>query len=303
MKILYIDRETGKERVEAVPGDKLIQWSYNTNIGKGFLELFTKKKLFSNFMGFLMNTSYSRRKIKSFVEDHQIDLKESERETLEEYESFNDFFIRKLKKETRPIDTRPHILISPADGKILVFEAINIHRLIQVKGLEYTLAELIGDEALATEYEGGVCIVVRLAPADYHRFHFPQGGIPTKSQPIKGSYYSVNPHALKRIEKLYCQNKRELTVLESDYLDKILMLEVGATGVGTIIQTYQPGQRVEKGAEKGYFKFGGSTTILFLKKNVIKMDQDLLDNTEQGYETKVKMGEALGKALKKEPIT
>ena len=112
---------------------------------------------------------------------------------------------------------------------------------------------------------------------------------------IPGNYYSVNPIALERIPKLYCQNKREWSVFKSDNFGDILHIEVGATCVGTIIQTYTTNKRVNKGDEKGYFKFGGSTTILLLKKDLVKIDEDIINQTKLGYETMVLMGESIGK--------
>jgi phosphatidylserine decarboxylase len=150
---------------------------------------------------------------------------------------------------------------------------------------------------LAEEYDKGVCIVVRLCPADYDRFHFPDSGIPKGVRKINGMYYSVNPIALQEIAKIYCQNKREITFFESDHFDKIAYIEVGATCVGSIIQTYTKEEVVNKGEEKGYFKFGGSTVVLFLKKGQVKIDEDILKNTQKGIETKVNMGECIGKKL------
>lgn len=298
MRIVYIDRKTKEEKVEIVAGDKAIMWSYDTAIGKGLLELIIKKRFFSSLFGGFMDTSYSKRRIQSFIDQLGINIDEAQREGIAEYKSFNDFFARSLKPDARPINTDRDAFVSPADGKILAYENIDIHRLIQVKGFEYSLAELIGNKELAEEYDGGTCIVVRLAPADYHRFHFPDGGIPSKSNLIQGSYYSVNPYALNKIAKLYCQNKRELTVFESNHFSKILLIEVGATGVGGIIQTFKANTPVEKGQEKGYFKFGGSTTILFLKRNMIKIDEDILQNTRNGFETKVYMGESIAYRIK-----
>lgn len=71
-------------------------------------------------------------------------------------------------------------------------------------------------------------------------------------------------------------------------------MEVGATCVGSIIQTYNPNTKISKGSEKGYFKFGGSTVILFFKENTIKIDDDILTQTKLGYETSVIMGETIG---------
>ncbi|HHV64582.1 MAG TPA: phosphatidylserine decarboxylase [Peptococcaceae bacterium] len=294
MSVYYFDRESGGKRKELVAGAKYLQWLYATKTGSFLLHFLIKRKLFSSFYGRLQDTSLSRHKIKRFVTELEIDMREAEREDINMYRTFNDFFTRKLKPEARPINKDPRVLISPADGRLLAWENIQSDKLLQVKGMTYTLADLLQDKRLADSYEQGACVVIRLNPADYHRFHFPDSGIPAQSVKIKGKYYSVNPLALKRIPRLYCENKRELTVFNSDNFGQMLLMEIGATCVGSIVQTYTPGKYTLKGSEKGYFKFGGSTIILFLPKNAVKIDADLLQNTAAGSETKIKMGEQIG---------
>ena len=114
------------------------------------------------------------------------------------------------------------------------------------------------------------------------------------SNKVLGNYYSVNPTALERVPKLYCQNKREWSIFHSKNFGDVIHVEVGATCVGSIIQSYTPNQKVKKGDEKCYFKFGGSTTILFFKKNTVTIDDDILLQSSFGFETKVNMGEKIG---------
>ena len=101
--------------------------------------------------------------------------------------------------------------------------------------------------------------------------------------------------ALHKKARIYCQNKREFTLFHSDNFGDLLLIEVGATCVGSIVQTFVPRKRVEKGAQKGYFKFGGSTVILFAQRGMVKIDGDLIKNTQEGLETKVKMGMGIAK--------
>ena len=294
MEIYYIDRKTGEKKKETVAGDRLLNWTYDTRAGKSLLELFIKRRLFSTIMGTYMDLPLSKKRITSFIEELELDVNEADREKAEEYLNFNDFFARKLKPGARKIDKRQDSFVSPADGRVLAYAGIDIKELIQVKGFVYSLAELFSNDTLAKEYEGGTCIVVRLCPADYHRFHFPAAGVAGKSKAIKGQYYSVSPIALGKVANIYCQNKREYTIFESEDFAEIVLMEVGATCVGSIIQTYEAGSTVNKGDEKGYFKFGGSTTILFVKKGMLKVDEDILKNTEAGIETRVLMGEKIG---------
>lgn len=136
--------------------------------------------------------------------------------------------------------------------------------------------------------------MLRLAPVDYHRYHFIDGGVCGESRRIKGSYYSVNPIALETVVNVFCRNKREYSILHSENFGKILSVEVGAASVGSIVQTYIPGKKVDRGDEKGYFKFGGSTVLLFLEKNRAVIDRDILEQTQIGYETRVLAGERIG---------
>lgn len=289
MEIKYFDRETNLINTEKVAGERYLKWLYENPIGLGLLEMLVKRKFFSYFYGKLQDTSWSTRKIQPFIKDYDIDMSDYKL-SAREFKSFNDFFYRELKEGARPIASDPGSLISPADGRLLAFDNINIKELVQVKGSTYSLSQFIGDIELAEAYQGGACFIIRLCPLDYHRFHFPAAGVAENSREITGDYYSVNPIALSKIAEIYCRNKRQLTIFNSEDFNDILLIEVGATCVGSIVQTYCPNDKLAKGEEKGYFKFGGSTVIMFLKPNTIRIDQDLLDNTLRGIETRVKMG-------------
>ncbi|MDU4953010.1 MAG: phosphatidylserine decarboxylase [Clostridium sp.] len=294
--IKIYNRSTKKYEIEKVAGETYLKWCYSSPVGMKFLELFIKKKAFSKLYGKFCDSSLSKRKISSFINDLDIDMSLCEKD-IEDFSSFNDFFIRKLKPEARPITNDKNILISPGDGRLTAFSNIDLDRLVQIKGLTYSLKELINNDSVAEDYNGGVCLILRLCPTDYHRFHFVDDGICSETKKIDGSYYSVNPIALEKIPNLFCQNKREWSILKSKNFDDILCMEVGATCVGTIIQTYEPNTEVSKGDEKGYFKFGGSTTVLFLKKDTVEIDKDLLEHSSLGIETQVLMGEGIGRKL------
>ncbi|MCC5912207.1 MAG: phosphatidylserine decarboxylase [Clostridiaceae bacterium] len=297
MDIFFIDRKTGEKKKEIVAGERFIRWVYETKIGETVLETLVKKKIINSLYGKFQNLPTSRRKIEKFVHELSIDIEESEIVKLNDYKNFNDFFARKLKREARPICNNPDRVISPADGRLLAYENIDMNNIVQIKGSYYTLKELFQNEKLAVEYNKGACVVIRLCPADYHRFHFPDSGIPQDSMPIKGAYYSVNPMALEKVARIYCQNKREFTLFQSDHFGKIVLMEVGATCVGSIVQTNEAKVRVVKGQEKGCFRFGGSTVIMFFKENTIKVDADIIKNTKEGFETKVNMGESIASTI------
>lgn len=294
--IQVYNRKTNKYDTENVAGDKYIKWAYESPIGKSFVELFIKRKLFSKLYGNFCDSKLSVKKINSFIKNFNIDTDIFTNDPSD-FKSFNDFFIRKLTPESRPINKDKNILISPGDGRLLAYTNIDINSLIQVKGITYSLSELLEDNPIANEYAGGTCLVLRLCPVDYHRLHFIDDGIPEKSNIVNGNYYSVNPTALERIPKLYCQNKREWSILHSENFGDVILMEVGATCVGSIVQTYEPNKKISKGDEKSYFKFGGSTTILFFKENTVTIDDDILIQSSFGFETKVIMGEKIGEKI------
>lgn len=291
--IKFYNRQTKEYEAEQVAGDTYLKWTYSSPVGMKLLELLIKKKLFSKLYGSFCDSKKSKKKIATFIKNFNIDMSHSEK-TLEQFESFNDFFTRKLNREARPINNTTEIVISPGDGRLVAYENIDLNKLVQIKGYTYSFNKLIDDPSIASKFSEGTCLILRLCPTDYHRFHFIDNGICEEAKKIKGDYYSVNPVALKEIPELFCKNKREWSIFHSDNFGDVLCIEVGATCVGSIIQTYIPGNKIKKGEEKGYFKFGGSTTILFFENGKVKIDEDIIEQTNKGYETKVFMGEKIG---------
>lgn len=292
--IKIYNRNTKKYEIEKVAGARGIDILYNTKPGKIGLELMIKRKFLSRLAGLYFDSGLSKARIKPFIDDLNIDMNECS-SNYNDFKSFNEFFVRKLKPDARPFNTDDSVLISPGDGRMQAWMNIDMEKLVQVKGSYFTLRELVGDDAVANRYKGGCYVILRLCPTDYHRFHFIDKGVCSETQKIKGAYYSVNPSALYNIPRVFCRNKREYSILYSENFGDILYMEVGATFVGSIIQTYKPETIVKKGDEKGYFKFGGSTVILFFKKDTIVIDDDIVEQTLEGFETSVKAGEKIGR--------
>lgn len=294
--IKYYNRKTKNYEIEKVAGEKYLNWTYSSPVGMTLLEALMKKKFFSSLYGWYIDSPLSKKKIPDFVKEFNLDMTITEK-AEDAFTSFNDFFYRKLKTHARPIDLARNSVVSLGDGKLYAYENIDLDKIVQVKGFTYSLKELIKDDATSARYAKGTCLILRLCPTDYHRFHFVDNGTCTDTVKIKGSYYSVNPIALQKVEKLFCENKREWSIFHSDNFGDILYVEVGATCVGSIIKTYTPNKKVNKGDEKGYFKFGGSTVILFFEPNKIKIDKDILEQTDKGIETYVLMGEKIGERV------
>ena len=291
MTIEFIDRATGQMIKENPPGESLLNFLYNTPIGKLSLEILVKRKIISTIYGRYMDSKRSAKKIQGFVDDLGINMEESQR-PISDFKTFNDFFYRKLAPGARPIGEG---IVSPGDGKLLAFEDASQVNSFYIKGKEFSLTEFLSSSPYASSYNHGPMIILRLAPNDYHRYHFPYKGHAAKPLKIKGPLYSVSPYALvKNFTRVFVENKREITSLETKDKGKMLIIPVGATMVGSILQTYTSDTDIAKGDEMGYFAFGGSTIVLLFEEGKVQIDQDLLDNTKNGMETGVKMGETIG---------
>lgn len=291
--ILYYNRYTQALEEEAIYGEKWLRWAYESRIGRPTTKLVLKRAWFSAWYGWRMDSFSSKKKILPFIEKYSLDTKEFQ-DSPTHYRCFNDFFCRKLKKDARPIDLSNNTVVFPADGRHLGFQDSSKISNIFVKGQKFDLKSFLNNEKLAKRYQGGALLISRLCPTDYHRFHFPISGVPTNPHYIQGDLLSVNPIALRKHIQIFWQNRRMYTEIQTPSKAKVLMAEIGATCVGHIHQTFKPQHTVRKGTEKGFFKFGGSSTILLFEPGFIQLCQDLQTQSSLGYELFAKMGDVLG---------
>ncbi|MBQ7395739.1 MAG: phosphatidylserine decarboxylase [Lentisphaeria bacterium] len=288
-KIQLYDRKSKSVITETVMGNGALRFAYNTLLGNCLSGLLFNTSGLSRLLGKYYDSKFSRKDIKKLASIPGCLAEEAEF-APDHYQSFNDFFTRRLKTGARPFSAEPQVMCSPADGRLLVYENLTPNSAVPVKGAKRTLSDLCCQLALP---ETLAVAVVRLAPVDYHRFHFPcdcvQNELPMV---VNGKYHSVNPIAFKRYPDVYTENTRQITELESELFGKLIYIEVGAFGVGSIIRTSNAGSHL-KMDEKGYFKFGGSTVILIFDNSKVKFDTDLLENSEKGYETIIRCGEQI----------
>lgn len=297
--IIYIDRKSGEKLKEEVYKESAIQLLYGDSWFSWFLRpwmlpILTKWPFISSCYGHLQKHSSSMRKIRPFIKKFQID-KSDFLDPVHHFRSFNDFFIRKLKPEARPIYPNPSVAVIPADGRYYFYENIETCDGFIVKGQKFDLPTLLGSASLAQKYRDGSMVMARLCPTDYHRFHFPCDCIPGTTRMINGKLFSVNPIAIKKNLHIFTENKRAICELDSKIFGKILYLEIGAMCVGSIKETYTPNTWQPKGGEKGYFEFGGSALILLFEKGAIEFDADLLAATQEGFEIRCLLGQSMGK--------
>jgi phosphatidylserine decarboxylase len=291
--VCYRDRQTGAIVTEPVFAETTLRWFYENPLGFQVFNVFLNNPTFCWLYGRWQNSPSTCKKIPEFVARYGINLEEAEL-PCDRYPSFNAFFSRRLKPGVRPFVSRPEIFCSPGDGKVLVYPQLQAQTRIPVKGRSISLAGLLASEAAAQPYRGGSALVIRLAPYDYHRFHFPDDGEASLAKTIEGQYHSVNPIALARVPDTFCRNKRAVTDLNSKHFGRIAYIEVGALTVASIVQTYTPGF-VSRGQEKGHFQYGGSTLVLLFEPGAIAFDPDLIEDSANGLEVHVLAGSQLGK--------
>ena len=286
--IEYIDRATGEKVVESVMGDGALRFAYETLLGRTLWPVLFGSKFLSALLGRRYDSPKSRKDIRSLAAIPGCRAEEAEK-PLAEYGSFNEFFTRRLKPGARPLGEG---VVSPADGRLMLYLDADADRPFPLKGATRNLREVFGPGDAPTVAGRCDIAVIRLAPVDYHRFHFPcDCRTPGPARVVPGKYHSVNPIALLRHPDVYADNERQILRCETAF-GPLWMVDVGAFGVGTIVQTYR-GERHAKGDEKGYFKFGGSTVIMVAPAGALVFDGDLVANSAAGLETRVKFGERI----------
>jgi phosphatidylserine decarboxylase len=295
--IRYYDRYAHTVKTERIYGERWLRFAYENPVGRFFVWLLVRRAIFSRWYGWKMNKRISGNEVLPFIIKYDLDVDEFAKSAFD-YRTFNEFFFRALKPAARPIAPAGNVAVFPADGRHLAFPNVDTVEGFYVKGMKFTLAELLGDAALAEKFAGGAMLISRLCPVDYHRFHFPVAGMPGEARLIQGWLYSVSPVALRRNIRYLVENKRMITLIESPEFGTVAFLEVGATNVGSIRQGYVPGRVVQKGDEKGLFAFGGSCVITLFQQGRIRFDADIVEQSEQCIETYAKMGDRLGEAAK-----
>ena len=290
--IEYVDRASGERVVESVMGDGALRFAYETLLGRTLWPMLFGSKAVSAVMGRYYDSKRSRKAIAQLANIPGCRKEEAEK-SPEEYESFNAFFTRRLKPGARPVGEG---FTSPSDGRLRLYLNVDANEPFPLKGAKKSLKTIVGEAYEANFASSRLDIaVVRLAPVDYHRFHFPcDCRTPEPPLVIPGEYHSVNPIALLKRPDVYVDNERQVVACEAAF-GRFWMIDVGAFGVGTIVQTYS-GVEHAKGEERGYFKFGGSTVVVVTRAGALKFDDDIVKNSADGVETLVKCGEKIAQA-------
>lgn len=289
--LYFYRRGSDQKEEEIILGGGLMRWAYQSRAGRALTGFLFNRRWPSRLAGWYADSRWSRRQIAPVIRNLGIDTGELDA-PVESYATFNAFFTRRLKPGARPFALEPAEVASPADGRVLVYPQLQQTTLLPIKGKSFTVDALLGMPAAG--YAGGSLAVVRLCPADYHRFHFPCDARVIAQHRIPGRYHSVNTLVVAMGVDVFSENERQVTLLENEQLGEFALVEVGAFGVGSIVQTFT-GAEVRKGEEKGYFQYGGSTIVLLFRRERVEFCPDLVAHSAEGIETFLRAGELLAK--------
>jgi len=279
--MMLYDRKSGSVIPELESGKKGLEFLYNTTLGRMILKIATMPFI-SNLSRAYYGSVLSKHSIKGFVKKNSIDITDEE---ISEFKTFNEFFTRRRQV---PFCNEESVLCAVADSKLSYYD-ISPELRINVKKSNYSVAEILDDEKMAQRFSGGCCMVFRLAVDDMHHYFFFDKGNVISQKKIKGELHTVRPISEKY--NVFTRNKREVTVMETKNFGLAAYVEVGALMVGRIVNA--PIGEFERGTEKGYFEFGGSTVIVLLEKKP-QFDSDIQKANAEGIETKVVAGERIG---------
>lgn len=240
--------------------------------------------------------------IRSFSKAYNVKLDEYERQSLNAYESFNDFFTRELKDDARQIDATKHGIVSPADGIISQLGQIKDHKVLQAKGRYYDIGQLLADSEDGRYFADGSFATVYLAPSNYHRVHMPFTGTLTQTRYVPGTLFSVNTTTAANIPDLFARNERLVCLFDTEY-GKAAVVMVGAMIVAGIesvatgkitrtddIQEAEHSIYLQQGDELGRFYLGSTAIVILPKEAKADWQDHMMANTT------VQMGQLLGLA-------
>lgn len=268
--------------------DNFLKKLYGSIGGRCILKILTKPAI-SKVAGIFLDSGLSAFIIEPFIKKNNIDM--SEYIQNKQYKSYNDFFTREIKKKCRPIDNNSQVFISPCDGRISIYD-INDNSSFIIKDTLYNVETITKSKKAAEIYKNGTFVIIRLCVDNYHRYCYLDNGTKTRNKVIPGILHTVNPIANDYFE-IYKENSRECSVLYTENFGRVMQIEVGALMVGRI-KNFHEEYEFTKGAEKGTFEFGGSTICLLVEKDKVIFDNDIIKNTNDGYETAIKMGQRVG---------
>ncbi|MBD2872921.1 archaetidylserine decarboxylase [Paenibacillus arenilitoris] len=245
----------------------------------------SSRKWISRMTGKFAQSAASRRFISRFAAAYGIKTEEAEK-PLNEYGTLNEFFTRRLKPGLRIVDDGADSLVSPVDALVTGAGWINAGTILNVKGQDYTIDELLNRSPRTANYMHGFYMVLYLSPTDYHRIHAPVTGRVVEREHIAGKVYPVNDFGLRHMRRVLSRNERLITYMKNEF-GETAVVKVGAMNVSSIRYVQPLRNDMAKGEELAYFEFG-STVVLLMEDGIFTPRGDLMPGV------KVRMGDRLG---------
>lgn len=273
--------------------ERLFPWLYTSPVGRRVRPLLLESKRVHELVDWYADTALSRRHIDYAVRTYGIELDDFI-VPPGGFTSFNDFFTRKLKPGARPLDPDPDVLVSPADGQLLVLPELRSDTELVVKGVAFELRQLLADDAEAALFDGGSAGIFRLYARDCHRIVFPCSGVVHAPRRIAGHYYAVTPFPGNDVSH-FARNQRVVTRFDSDAFGPLAFVDIGGFCISSIVSTATPGAHVEKGDEKSYFRYGGSTLVLLATRGAVQYDARFIAASARGDETPIQIGQRVAR--------
>ena len=267
--------------------DGSVRFLYGTALGRGLLKIVQGLHLDRLAVRYL-RSGLSRPYIARFAKRNGIPLS---REELKQFPTYRDFFLR--EREPLPMDPDPAHLISPCDGWFTAYSVAKDSS-FAIKGSRYRVRDLIEDGTLARNYEGGLCLVFRLCASDYHHYCYIDDGHQGPNHYIKGELHSVQPIACEHYP-VFTLNRRSWCRLDTKSFGPVVQTEIGALVVGGIVNA--PEGPMERGREKGHFDLAGSTIVLLLEPDRVRLLPEMAETLDTEREKRVVQGQGVAVAV------
>ncbi len=268
--------------------DGSVRFLYGTALGRGLLKVVQGLHLDRAAVWYL-RSRLSRPYIVKFARKNGVPLS---REALDSFPTYRDFFLR--ERAPLRIDRDPDHLISPADGWLSAY-TVTKDSAFAIKGSLYRIRDLVGDEALARNYEGGLCLIFRLCASDYHHYCYIDDGRQGENHYIEGQLHSVQPIACETYP-VFTLNRRSWCLLDTEHFGPVIQTEIGALIVGGLVNA--PAGPMRRGEEKGHFDLKGSTIILLLERDRVRLLPEAEERLNTGVELRTELGQHVATAVR-----
>ena len=281
------DRQNGK-LVEEFMDDHPA--TYDSRPRRSPTQWLESQPLYDWLLAAYQNTHHSARNIEPFIRQHHIDISEYKPVS---YRSFAEFFDREFRPGLRTYPAAAHEMGAFAEARYFAWEKLAGDQRFPVKGRSLSAEDILGARERAQPFIGGPVVLARLSPMDYHHVHYPDDGTTLEKAHLGWRLWTVNWHALQNQSDILFRNERQINVLETRNFGRLAFVEVGAMSVGRIVQVHPLDHHFERGAEKSVFKFGGSAVVVFGEAGAWFPSNDILQQTKQGVETLVRLGDCI----------